>query len=250
MIALAALCLAACGALVAAEGKHWPRLRIGAKVVASFAFLALGIVASRTRLDMPSMFPAFGSSAFGSSTFATWIVAGLALGVAGDIALLGKSNRAFLVGLGVFLLGHVAYIVAFATQLDPREWLADASVFAAIPIVIALAVVVHLWPRLGSMRVPVIAYAAVIATMVVGAIALYRVNPGHALERARVFVGDAAFDSQPGPYGILLAGACLFFASDLSVARDKFVGASVANKLWGLPAYYAGQLLIAWSLTS
>ena len=46
----------------------------------------------------------------------------------------------------------------------------------------------------------------------------------------------------------LASGAVLFFVSDLAVARDKFVGASFVNRAWGLPAYYAGQLLIAWSL--
>lgn len=244
MFALAAVCLVTCGVLVVAEWKRIPRLRIGAKLIASLAFLAVGIVAWRSPLT-PSMFPAFGPT-----SFATWIVAGLALGVVGDIALLGRSDRAFLVGLGAFLLGHIAYVAAMATELDPREWLADASFLAAIPVVIALIVVVHLWPRLGSMRIPVIAYAMVIATMVIGAIALYRANPGHSLERARVFVGDATFDIQSGPYGILCAGACLFFASDLSVARDKFIGSSLTNKLWGLPAYYAGQLLIAWSLAA
>jgi len=223
MIALAALCLAACAVLVVAEWKHLPRVRIGSKVVASLAFLAVGIVAWRGPLGLDgarSMLPASGATAFG-----TWIVAGLALGVVGDIALLGKTDRAFLVGLGAFLLGHIAYIVAMATIRDPREWLADASWLAAIPAAIAIAVVVRLWPRLGSMRIPVIAYALVIATMVVGAIALRADR-------------------------ILCAGACLFFASDLSVARDKFVGASFTNKLWGLPAYYAGQLLIAWSLAA
>lgn len=229
---LAVLCAAACGALVLAEQHHRERLRIGAKVVASLAFLALGIIANQ------------------GGAYGTWIVIGLALGMAGDIALLGRSNLAFLVGLGGFLLGHVAYIVAMATRLDPREWVADAWFLAAVPAAITLIVVASLWSKLGSMRVPVIAYGVVIATMVVGAIALYRVNPGHAFERGRVFAGTASFDIDPGPYGTLLAGACLFFASDLSVARDKFVGASFTNKAWGLPAYYAGQLLIAWSLTS
>ena len=52
----------------------------------------------------------------------------------------------------------------------------------------------------------------------------------------------------PGPRDHLLGlGAALYFASDIAVARDRFVGASFANKAWGLPAYYAAQLLIAWS---
>jgi len=49
--------------------------------------------------------------------------------------------------------------------------------------------------------------------------------------------------------GGLVLGAIAFFASDLSVARDKFVVRNYVNRAWGLPAYYAGQLLIAWSLS-
>ena len=67
-----------------------------------------------------------------------------------------------------------------------------------------------------------IAYVVAITAMVIGAIAL----------------GNPRF----------LAGAALFFASDLAVARDKFVAPGFTNRAWGLPAYYAGQLLIAWSL--
>lgn len=44
---------------------------------------------------------------------------------------------------------------------------------------------------------------------------------------------------------LLLAGAFLFFLSDLSVARERFVAPGFANKLWGLPFYYGGQLLLA-----
>jgi hypothetical protein len=37
--------------------------------------------------------------------------------------------------------------------------------------------------------------------------------------------------------------------ADLAVARDRFVAPSFASKLCGLPAYYAGQLLLAWSIS-
>jgi uncharacterized membrane protein YhhN len=236
MIVLAAVCLVACGALVFAEWKHLPRMRITAKVVASLAFLALGIVACLGWAQ--------------ASAFGAWIVAGLALGVIGDIALLGKSERAFLVGLGAFLLGHIAYIVAIATQLSPREWLPYASLPAIIPPSVALVVVIRLWPRLGSMRGPVIAYAFVISTMVIAALALWHVPDAPTLPAPQARLMATLVPGYSRAHEILLAGACLFFASDLSVARDKFVGASFTNKLWGLPAYYAGQLLIAWSLAS
>ena len=44
-------------------------------------------------------------------------------------------------------------------------------------------------------------------------------------------------------------GAACFMASDVAVARDRFVLRSVANRLWGLPLYYFAQLLLAWTVT-
>jgi uncharacterized membrane protein YhhN len=195
----AIVCALGCAVLVVAEWKHLATVRVIAKVIASLAFLAIGISAGRT------------------DTFAVWIVVGLAFGVVGDIALL--SERGFLLGLGAFLLGHTAYIVAIATRLPPAQWLTWE---ALVPVAVASVALVMLWPKLGKLRIPVIAYVIAIVAMVAGALALRQEQ--------------------------LTAGACLFFASDLSVARDKFVGASFTNKLWGLPAYYFGQILIAYSL--
>jgi uncharacterized membrane protein YhhN len=45
----------------------------------------------------------------------------------------------------------------------------------------------------------------------------------------------------------LLIGAVMFAVSDIFVARDRFVSPSVANRLWGLPLYYAAQLIFALS---
>ena len=36
-----------------------------------------------------------------------------------------------------------------------------------------------------------------------------------------------------------------FFVSDLAVAREQFVSEGFVNKTWGLPLYYAAQLLFA-----
>ena len=43
----------------------------------------------------------------------------------------------------------------------------------------------------------------------------------------------------------LAIGATLFALSDFSVARERFVSPSFANALWGLPAYFAAQLILA-----
>jgi uncharacterized membrane protein YhhN len=202
----------ACGVLVFAEWRRDARLRIVAKTIASFAFVAVAILGMR------------------DSTYARWILAGLVLGTVGDLALLGRSNGSFLVGLGAFLLGHISYVVACGEVRSPLDWLADARAFSMIPIGVAFIALRWLWPRLGSMRIPVIGYMVAIVAMMIGAIAVAR---GSTLP-TRTY---------------LVAGAALFFASDLAVARDKFVEQSFTNRAWGLPAYYAGQLLIAWSVT-
>lgn len=203
----------ACVVLVAAEFRRARRVRLIAKPIASLAFIAVGLLAAR-----------------GAWTdYQVWIVIGLVLGAVGDVALLGTSSRAFLVGLGAFLFGHVAYIVGFAQLAAPARWL---DTRALVPVVLGIGVLAYLWPRLGKLRVPVIAYVVAIVTMTSAALAAARVEA--VPEASRV---------------LLAVGAALFFASDFAVARDKFIGHSVTNRAWGLPAYYAGQLLIAWSIT-
>jgi uncharacterized membrane protein YhhN len=198
-VAATIVCAAACLALVYAEWSARGKLRAGSKLIASLGFLAVGVSAGAGQ---------------------PWFLAGLALGLVGDLALLGHSKRAFIAGLGAFLLGHIAYVVAIALVVPPQAWLQPLD---AVPIAVAAAALAVLWPRAGSLRGPVIAYVVTIVAMMIGAL--------------------AARDNTP-----LVAGAALFFASDLAVARDRFIVKAFANKAWGLPAYYAGQLLIAWSL--
>ncbi|NVB81307.1 MAG: lysoplasmalogenase [Kofleriaceae bacterium] len=214
-IAATVVCALACATLVYAEYRHARPLRAVTKTLASLAFIAVGYFAATRGTD-----------------YERHILLGLVLGAVGDVALLGKSSRAFLGGLTAFLLGHLAYFVAFIHLVGPGETLGLAGIYAALPIAIGVGVLVWLWPRLGSMRVPVIAYVATIIAMVVAAIAAARSDALPARNRE-----------------LLVAGAALFFASDLAVARDKFVGAAFVNRAWGLPCYYAGQLLIAWSLS-
>jgi uncharacterized membrane protein YhhN len=48
----------------------------------------------------------------------------------------------------------------------------------------------------------------------------------------------------------LAAGVLLVAGSDVAVARERFGAPIPVTKLIGLPAYYAGQTLIALSLAS
>ena len=207
-------CAVACAALVAAEWRRSQRARIACKLAASAAFLVVGAAVDAGR------------------PFGTWILAGLVLGAVGDVCLLGHGRRAFMAGLVAFLLGHLAYVGGLAALVPLERWPAAAGGYAALPLAVGGAALALLWPRLGTLRVPVIAYVAAIAAMVIGALAAYRA--GALPEPQRTW---------------LLAGAALFFVSDLAVARDRFIGRSFANRLWGLPTYFAGQLLIAWSIS-
>jgi uncharacterized membrane protein YhhN len=224
VIALTFSCALACAVLVVAEWRGPARLRIAAKLAASAAFVATGALA----LELGR----HGETGADHVQLGHAIVTGLVLGAIGDACLLARGKRWFLAGLVAFLLGHLAYVAGIA-MLEPAErWPGDAGWLAAVPASAGLAMLAVLWPRLGSLRLPVIAYVATISAMVIAAITAAR---GAAL---------------PAPYrGRLVAGASVFFISDLAVARDRFVAPSFANKLCGLPAYYAGQLLLAWSIS-
>jgi uncharacterized membrane protein YhhN len=164
------------------------------------------------------------------ASYAWAMSAGLALCLVGDVFLALPRRRAFMAGLVSFLLGHVAYVVAFLLVARPR-----LSTLPAAAVLVAASAGVFLWlrPRLGTMKVPVLAYVAVITVMVAAAWSLF-LEPGRALE-GRVLV---------------LAGAVLFYLSDVTVARDRFVSPGFANRLVGLPVYYAGQFLLALSVAA
>jgi uncharacterized membrane protein YhhN len=213
------VCVIACTALVLGEarGRRGRRLRLVAKPIASAAFIAVPVLGGALDGGVAADDPA------------TWIVAGLVLGAIGDVLLLFGSL--FLAGLVVFLLGHVAYVVGFALIVPMAGWPRLVVWQSMATVAAGGTALAWLWPHLGSMRVPVIAYVGVIVVMVIGAAAVAATGPGTATHAALVF-----------------AGGMMFFASDLAVARDRFVAPGFVNRAWGLPVYYAAQLALGWSL--
>jgi uncharacterized membrane protein YhhN len=186
------------------------------------AFLALHLAAERRgvawlralgKLGASGSFVALAGSLRPHDRFGLAVLAALVLSLLGDALLLSARKPAFLAGLVAFLLAHVAYVVAFAPLSRPSPLVLAAN------LAVTAGVVRWLWPHAGELRVPVLAYAAVIAAMLWLALGV--------------------------PRGAIQAGAALFWLSDLTVARDRFVRESFANRLVGLPLYYAGQLLLA-----
>ncbi len=91
---------------------------------------------------------------------------GILFSWAGDVTLASPGDLGFLVGLGFFLLAHVAYIVLFLRRLRMRRPRPVALVYLAwwAGLVVVLA------PHLGSLLVPVAVYGLVLGAM--GAIGL------------------------------------------------------------------------------
>jgi uncharacterized membrane protein YhhN len=204
------VCLAAVAALLLAERQGRAHWAWALKPLAAAAFL----------------WAALSWGALGSD-YGRWVLIGLVLCAIGDVLLIPKGkSRWFLAGLGAFLLGHVAYAVAFATL--PLAW---SAALVAAALMGALAWLVLKWllpfaPR--PLRAPVLAYIGVISVMTVMATAA---------------VGG-------GAHGVLLLGAAGFAVSDLAVARNRFIAPGFVNRVWGLPLYFASQLLIAFTVVT
>ena len=154
---------------------------------------------------------------------APWLlVAGLALSAVGDAAISRDGEPAFVAGLAVFLLAHVAYVVWFAASVQVwRPDLRQSAELIALALV-AFALVRVLWPRLGDMRLPVACY--MVAILAMGGLSV--LLPASLL-----------------PVSI---GALLFVASDCVLAAETFLDRQsrlTSHFVWW--SYFAGQLLIA-----
>lgn len=154
------------------------------------------------------------------------IFAGLFLSWWGDLLLIFRDKRPFLAGLVAFLLAHLAYIAAFLGR-GVHPFGAAMAVVVLLPFV--WVIVRWLKPHLSTeMRGPVYAYMVVISSMLVLSVGAWRAG------------------------GTLLipCGALAFYLSDLSVAKERFVSPGYFNRLWGLPMYFLGQILLAFSIAA
>ena len=156
------------------------------------------------------------------------LLLGLVFCLGGDVFLALPQERMFLMGLVSFLLGHVLYGVCFFYVAGAGPW---TWAGALVSLFVSSLVFGWLRPHLGAMRGPVMAYIIVITVMVVG---------------AWTVLGDSNLNYS----GRLLvfSGAVSFYLSDLFVARDRFLRSEFFNRLIGLPMYYGGQFLLAFSV--
>jgi uncharacterized membrane protein YhhN len=163
---------------------------------------------------------------------ALWFALGLVFSLAGDILFLLPARSCFLPGLGVFLLGHISYIIGFnrtPPPIVPLTLVLLAGVVAAVALIyppIHRGLAAN--PGACKMRLPVFLYACVLMVMTASAAAtLVRLDW---LPRA----------------GILAAlGGVLFCISDTLLAFDRFVRPIRYGHVIIMVTYHLGQLGIA-----
>jgi len=161
-----------------------------------------------------------------SPRYRRWILAGLAASLVGDVFLMLPGDW-FVPGLLAFLLAHGCFIAAF---LGDSRFAAPAWPLAAC-LAYGAANLTLLWGAIDApLRLPVIVYVAVLATM-----------GGQAWARARSRHGD-------GAARLAARGALVFMFSDSVLAWDRFRGPLPWASLWVLAAYYLALWWIARSV--
>ncbi len=159
----------------------------------------------------------------GSDLYARALAVGFFLSALGDLLLIWP--RLFQHGVFAFLLAHVCYVVAFAS--DARE----PQLLRALPFLLyGCGMFAFLRPGLGALAPAVGAYVVAICSM---------------LWRAAARVGHAGEPTQAEWSGF--AGAVIFAASDSLIALDRFHAPIAGVQTPIMLLYWIGQLGIAWS---
>lgn len=152
------------------------------------------------------------------------VLAGIAASLVGDVCLMLPGDL-FVPGLLAFLLAHACFIAALLgdSRFARPAWpLAACLAYGAVNLAL-------LWGAIGALlRVPVVVYVLVLATM--GAQAL-----------ARGWHGDSSAR-------LAARGALVFMLSDTLLAWDRFRGPLPLASLWVLATYYLALWWIARSV--
>jgi uncharacterized membrane protein YhhN len=156
-----------------------------------------------------------------------WLLAALGLSLLGDIALLSDSEPRFVMGLGSFLVAHLAFVVAFAHLGMPRADL--GLVGLALVVVMAGSVGRQVVPAARAEGGPALAGAVAAYMTVIGAMVVTAWATGHPL---------------------VALGATVFMVSDAVLALDRFVRARRLGSLVVMVTYHLGQVLLVLGVLS
>jgi uncharacterized membrane protein YhhN len=146
------------------------------------------------------------------------VMVALALSLVGDVALLNATAGRFLVGLGCFLLAHVAYVWAIlgTTGQSGFPW----WLLLVVPALLVLHATVgrDIVRHAGAQRGPVLVYQLALFVLLVA----------------------AGWKGDP----VVLLGCALFTASDTVLGHDRFVRERRWAPLTVIVTYHLAQTLI------
>lgn len=199
------------GGLLYAEKREALKSKLTVKIILSFLFIFSTVVQPHPLVP-----------------YYRFVLTGLIFCLGGDVFLALPRQKMFLYGLVSFLLGHVFYVAAFFYTAGINL---GTGIGSAICAITSGGVFWWLRPHLGAMKIPVIFYIFVISAMVVGAWSV-------------MAAGELAFSGRM----LVFSGALSFYVSDVFVARQRFLKTEFVNRLIGLPLYYGGQFMLAFSV--
>jgi uncharacterized membrane protein YhhN len=182
-------------------------------------------------LLMPVLSTAFGAATGGDrSRLTRGTAAAHAFSWGGDVAMLGRGDKAFLAGLTSFSGAQVSYVTAFRDRGLRADLLRQPGVRAAAAMLVVTgpAMAIAAARREPGLALPVAGYSTLLATMFASSTTM---DP----------------DLSRGTRGAVAAGAALFLASDTILGIREFVlrGEQPALDAAVMATYTAGQALIA-----
>lgn len=201
----------------------WSRVLLGTALVCAVSFILLhGMYQKFPGSFILKAFPAVFLSMLMFRHVKTpqgWLVGiGLLFSAGGDVALDYDRINLFLMGLVLFLIAHVFYIIAFSRsmELSLKRW------FPRLVVVLSALILAWVLRDIRPDRlVPVMVYLAVIA-----------------------FMAFMAFSMKPFRL-LVAAGAVLFMVSDTIIAVNQFLYPLPHSTVYNISIYYTAQFLIS-----
>ena len=200
------------------EGKKKNAYAVVLKGMASLCFVTLGFLSARMALN---------------ADLAHNVISGLCLGLIADVLLNLRfvfreaGRKIFLVGILVFLAGHVMYFIAL---IPVCSRLPEALIAAAV---LTAALVWWIFTKITAAR----------AFKIFGVFYLGAIMVMTCIAFANLFAAPSVFT------GMFAAGALLFLGSDIILILNTFGPKSRESlRIANILLYYTGQLLIASSL--
>lgn len=212
------ICLVFAGILLWMESRKKYPAATGAKGIASLCFVVLGFLGARMTVN---------------AELAHNVISGLCLGLIADVLLNLRSvfpavgKKIFLVGIFVFLAGHVMYIIALIPACN------CLPIALIVGVILSVLLILWLFSKITAamaFKIFGVFYLAAIMIMTCIAFGILITEP-------------SAFS------GMFAAGALLFLASDIILILNTFGTQSKEGlRISNILLYYTGQLLIASSL--